>query len=63
MLPWRLTNRLSDAGMRQRPTKLIYPDYRLPSLAHRRHYPRDRSNRLLDDCAGSRLSLGIIVAP
>ena len=32
--------RLSDAGMRCRPTKLIHPNYRLPSLAHRRRDPR-----------------------
>lgn len=30
-----LTMRLSDAGLRRRPTKLIYPDHRLPSLARR----------------------------
>jgi hypothetical protein len=29
--PCRLTMRLSDAGLRRRPTKLIYPEYR-PSL-------------------------------
>ena len=44
----RLTMRLSDAGLRQHPTKLIYPNHRLSSLANRRRYPRDRSNRLLD---------------
>jgi len=35
----RLTIRLSDAGMRNRTTKLIYPNHRLPSLAHRRRDP------------------------
>jgi hypothetical protein len=39
--------RLSDAGLWCRATKLIYPNHRLPSLADRRRYPRDRSNRLL----------------
>jgi hypothetical protein len=27
---WRLTMRLSDAGLRRRKTKLIYPNHRLP---------------------------------
>jgi hypothetical protein len=39
--------RLSDAGLRQHPTKLFYPDHRpTPWLAE--DAPRDRSNRLLD---------------
>jgi hypothetical protein len=39
-LAMRLTMRLSDAGLRQRPTKLIYPDHRPHSLAYRRRGPR-----------------------
>ena len=39
--------RLSDAGLRQCKTKLLYLNHRLLSLAHRRWYSRDRSNRLL----------------
>ena len=39
--------RLSDAGLRRRPTKLIDPDHRLsPWLTE--DATRDRSNRLLD---------------
>jgi hypothetical protein len=38
--------RLSDAGLRQRPTKLIYPGHRLPPWLTE-DAPRDRSNRLL----------------
>ena len=38
--------RLSDAGLRQRPTKLIYPDHRLPPWVNEDD-TRDRSNRLL----------------
>jgi hypothetical protein len=34
-----LTIRLSDAQVRRRKTKLIYPNHRLPSLAHRRRDP------------------------
>jgi hypothetical protein len=41
--------RLSDAGLRCGQTKVIYPKHRPHSLAQRRHYPRDRSNRLLDE--------------
>jgi hypothetical protein len=41
-----LTTRLSDAGQRQRPTKLIYADHRLPPWLTE-DAPRDRSNRLL----------------
>jgi len=44
---WFLTMRLSDAGLRGHPTKLIYPDHRSsPWLTE--DAPRDRSNRLLD---------------
>src|ERR1700723_2442920 len=32
--------RLSDARLRRRQTKLLYPNHRLPSLAHRRRHPR-----------------------
>ena len=38
--------RLSDAGLRQRPTKLIYPNHRLPPWLNE-DATRDRSNRLL----------------
>src|SRR6266700_2375112 len=41
-----LTMRLSDAGLRCRPTKLIYPHHRLPPW-HNEDAPRDRSNRWL----------------
>jgi hypothetical protein len=45
-----LTLRLSDAGLRRRQTKLIYPDHRsTPWLTE--DATRDRSNRLLDACA------------
>ena len=39
--------RLSDAGMRQPQTKLLYLDHRLPPWLPE-DAPRDRSNRLLD---------------
>jgi hypothetical protein len=39
--------RLSDAGLRRRPTKLIYPDHRPPPWLTE-DATRDRSNRLLD---------------
>ena len=42
-----LTMRLSDAGMRQRKTKLIYPNHR-PSPWSTKAATRDRSNRLLE---------------
>jgi hypothetical protein len=45
-----LTMRLSDAGLRQRQTKLIYPNHRLPPWLTE-DATRDRSNRLLDDIA------------
>jgi len=32
--------RLSDARLRRSKKKLIYPNHRLPSLAHRRRHPR-----------------------
>jgi hypothetical protein len=38
--------RLSDAGLRCRPTKLIYPNHRSPPW-FTEDAPRDRSNRLL----------------
>jgi hypothetical protein len=40
--------RLSDARLRRRQTKLVYPDYRLPPWLTEDANPRDRSNRLLD---------------
>jgi hypothetical protein len=44
---WCLTMRLSDAGLRCRPTKLIYPNHLFPpSLTE--DATRDRSNRLLE---------------
>jgi hypothetical protein len=43
---WHITMRLSDAGMRCRKTKLIYPDYRPPPWLTE-DAARDRSNRLL----------------
>src|ERR1700676_3606032 len=42
--------RLSDAGMRCCPTKLIDPDHRLPPWLTEDSTPRDRSNRLLEAC-------------
>jgi hypothetical protein len=42
----RLTMRLSDAGLRQRQTKLIYLNHR-SLLGSPKTRPRDRSNRLL----------------
>jgi len=41
-----LTMRLSDAGLRRRATKLIYPNHRLPPGPNEDD-TRDRSNRLL----------------
>jgi hypothetical protein len=43
----RLTMRLSDAGLRRRQTKLIYPDH-LPPPWSTEDATRDRSNRLLE---------------
>jgi hypothetical protein len=37
---------LSDAGLRRRPTKLVYPDHRSPPW-FTEDETRDRSNRLL----------------
>ena len=37
---WHLTMRLSDAGLRQRQTKALYPNHRPHSLAQRRRAPR-----------------------
>jgi len=48
--------RLSDAGLRGRQKKLIYPDHRLPPSSTEDTL-RDRSNRLLD-AAQVRLILG-----
>ena len=48
-----LTMRLSDAGLRQHQTKLIYPDHRLTPCPNEAA-PRDRSNRLLDDALDER---------
>jgi hypothetical protein len=42
-----LTMRLSDAGLRRRPAKLIYPNHRLPPW-FTEDATRDRSNRLLE---------------
>jgi hypothetical protein len=44
---YRLTMRLSDAGLRQRQTKALYPNHRLPPWPNEDD-TRDRSNRLLD---------------
>jgi hypothetical protein len=41
-----LEMRLSEAGLRQQPTKLIYPNHRSPPWLTE-DVPRDRSNRLL----------------
>ena len=43
---WQLTMRLSDAGLRQRRTKALYPNHRLPPWPIE-DATRDRSNRLL----------------
>src|ERR1700722_10879498 len=43
----RLTMRLSDAGLRCRQMKLIYPNHRLPPWPNE-NATRDRSNRMLD---------------
>jgi hypothetical protein len=42
-----LTMTVSDAGLRRRPTKLIYPKHRLPPWPNE-DATSDRSNRLLD---------------
>src|SRR5665213_44546 len=39
--------RLSDAGLRRHPTKLLYPNHRPPPWLTEDASPRDRSNRLL----------------
>jgi len=49
---WHLTMRLSDAGLRQRQTKALYLNHRLPPWLTE-DAPRDRSNRLLDGSADS----------
>jgi hypothetical protein len=38
---------LSDAGMRRRQTKMLYPNHRPTPLAHRSCGPSNRSNRWL----------------
>jgi len=43
---FRLTMRLSDAGLHQRQTKVLYPDHQPPPWLTE-DAPRDRSNRLL----------------
>jgi hypothetical protein len=48
--------RLSDAGVRRRPTKLIYLNHRPPPWLTE-HAPRDRSNRWLDGEAAKSLML------
>jgi hypothetical protein len=48
----RLTMRLSDAGLRRRQTKALYLNHRLPPWLNE-DATRDRSNRLLDDRAGT----------
>jgi hypothetical protein len=45
---WHITMRLSDAGLRQRQTKALYPNHRLPPWLTE-EASRDRSNRLLDE--------------
>ena len=45
-LSMHLTMRLSDAGLRRRKSKLIYPNHRFPPWPIE-DAPRDRSNRLL----------------
>jgi hypothetical protein len=40
--------KLSDAGLRRRPTRLLDPNHRLPPWLTEDDTPRDRSNRLLD---------------
>src|SRR3984893_7031 len=50
--------RLSDAGVR-RQTKAVYPDHPTPSMANE-DATRDRSNRLLDDCANGDFALSKI---
>jgi hypothetical protein len=40
--------RLSDAGLRRRQSKLLYPNHRLPPWLTEDAITRDRSNRWLD---------------
>jgi hypothetical protein len=47
--------RLSDARMRRRQPKLIYPNHRLPPWLTE-DAPRDRSNRLSDGCADGKFA-------
>ena len=46
-LSWRITIRLRDAGLRQRQTKMLYPDHRLPPWLNDAAATRDRSNQLI----------------
>src|SRR5579863_4198079 len=46
----RLTTRLSDAGLRRHPPKLVYPNHRLPPWLTE-DATRDRSSRGLDGSA------------
>jgi hypothetical protein len=57
-----LTVRLSDAGLHQRQTKALYPDHRLPPWLTE-DATRDRSNRLLDDCATFQLNVPVNNCP
>jgi hypothetical protein len=55
--------RLSDAGLRRRPTKLIYPNHRLPPWPTE-DVTRDRSNRLLGDLPKRALvQIGVSIGP
>jgi len=48
--------RLSDAGLRRRQTKMLYPNHRLPPWITE-DATRDRSNRLLDAAVEVKQSL------
>jgi hypothetical protein len=52
--------RLSDAGLRQRQTKALDPNHRLPPWLTQAA-PRDRSNRLLDACGDGDRSASVVV--
>jgi hypothetical protein len=52
--------RLSDAGLRQRPTKLLYPNHRLPPWLSE-DAPRDRSNRLLDPALPKKARIRVLI--
>jgi len=53
---WHITMRLSDAGLRCRQTKLIYPDHPFPPW-RTEDATRDRSNRLF--CAARQNQSGV----